>query len=189
MKTSTLYVVLAVLTALLCNNSNGSTDMSNVKALEKEDVCETGYDYFFGYYQPNDSFRVGKFVFKVLALGDREGFQKYEAGKGNFEDFAPFLLEFNDVTSKKRTNETGVDYYEKQIRVLPKDYEVTATTLTFYGTDKQLGDVKFNGKINPKDLRIAKGEIEMQREPVLIGDLTFAGRTFKNVEFSWFGGD
>lgn len=140
----------------------------------------------FGYYMPDKDYRVGKFVFRNISLGGAEDFDSYEGGHNTEKAFAPVMLEFDDTTSKQNTNELGGIYYANAPRVLPVAYKVSASGFAFSGTDKQLGTVTFTGKLDMAALKAAQ---EGKDTVVATGDLTFGGKTFKNVKLSWFGGD
>lgn len=140
----------------------------------------------FGYYMPDKDYRVGKFVFRNISLGGAEDFDSYEGGHNTDKAFAPVMLEFDDTTSKQNTNELGGIYYANAPRVLPLAYKVSASGFAFAGNDKQLGAVTFTGKLDMAALKAAQ---DGKDTVVAIGDLTFGGKTFKNVKLTWFGGD
>jgi hypothetical protein len=141
----------------------------------------------FGYYMPDKDYRAGKFIFRNISIGGLEDFETFEAGKETEKTFAPVMLEFDDTTSETGTNELGTSYYNNAPRVLPKAYRVTKTTLAFVGSDRQLGRVTFTGRIDLSALNAAQNG--NNKAVVATGDLSFAGQTFKNVKFTWFGGD
>lgn len=140
----------------------------------------------FGYLMPQSELRAGRFVFRNIALGSADEFKTYESGKNDIPTYAPFMLEFDDVTSKQGTNELGQTYYENAPRVLPAFYVITAKSFAFWGTAKGIGDVSFRGML---DLAAMKAAQDDPQKVVATGDLTFGGKTFKNVKLTWFGGD
>ncbi len=139
----------------------------------------------FGYYMPDKTYRAGKFVFRNMTLGGPIQFKSWEKG-GRANTVAPVFLEFEDVTSTQGTNELGQTYYKNAPRVLPQSYRITRTDLNFTGTDKQLGTVSFTGVIDLKALKAAPANPQVV---VATGTLSFAGKTFRTVKLTWFGGD
>lgn len=140
----------------------------------------------FGYYFAKAPVQFGNFKLRELHLGTAEEFASYEKGQRVSPNYAPMMLEFDDVTSPERENELGQPYHEVSRRVLPKAYRVTADQLSFYGEDAVLGEVSFEGELDAKALaRVRAGGAE---EPVLTGTLAAMGQRLNRV-FVWFGGD
>lgn len=140
----------------------------------------------FGYYFPKSDVMFGNFKLRQLNLGSAEEFEAYEKGQRISPNYAPVMLEFDDVTSPQKENALGQTYHEVSRRVLPDAYEVTATTIRFHGHDEVLGDVAFEGRLDAAALaRVRAGGAE---EPVLTGVVT-AMRQRLNRVFVWFGGD
>jgi hypothetical protein len=140
----------------------------------------------FGYYFPQSDVMFGNFKLRQLNLGSAEEFEAYEKGQRISPNYAPVMLEFDDITSPQKENELGQTYHEVSRRVLPDAYEVTAATIRFHGHDEVLGDVAFEGRIDAAALaRVRAGGAE---EPVLTGVVT-AMRQRLNRVFVWFGGD
>lgn len=140
----------------------------------------------FGYYFPKSDVMFGNFKLRQLNLGSAEEFEVYEKGQRISPNYAPVMLEFDDVTSPQKENELGQTYHEVSRRVLPDAYEVTAGTIRFHGHDEVLGEVAFEGRIDAAALaRVRAGGAE---EPVLTGVVT-AMRQRLNRAFVWFGGD
>ena len=140
----------------------------------------------FGYYFAKAPIQFGNFKLRGLHLGAPEDFANYEKGQRISPNYAPIMLEFDDVTSPLRENELGQPYHEVSRRVLPNAYKVTAEQVSFRGQDDVLGQVSFEGQIDAKALeRVHAGGAE---ETVLTGALTAMGQTL-NRAFVWFGGD
>ena len=137
---------------------------------------------------PDREIKSGSMVFRMFSLGGPEEFDIYESGKNEYENYAPFMFQFEDISSKKGEIELGGIYYENSPRVLPVTYQITKEALVFTGTDKQLGKVSFKGRMDLAALKKAQ-KSEAYDKVVVVGDLTFAGKTFKKVEFTWFAGD
>lgn len=140
----------------------------------------------FGYYFAKAPVQFGNFKLRELHLGTAEEFASYEKGQRISPNYAPVMLEFDDVTSPQRENELGQPYHEVSRRVLPKAYKVTSEQVSFYGQDDVLGEVSFEGQLDAKALeRVRGGAAE---EPVLTGVLSAMGQKL-NRAFVWFGGD
>jgi hypothetical protein len=142
----------------------------------------------FGYYMPKGSPKFGKFALSNISLGGADEFKIYEHGKNTTPEYAPFMIEFNDVSSAKKTNEMGQPYYTNSARVLPMAYSITDKAVTFRGKEKQLGAASFTGTLDFKKLKAAKAAGD-SNAIVLTGDLTVGKTTLKNLKFFWFGGD
>lgn len=143
----------------------------------------------FGYYLPTADVRAGKFKLRDLALGGSDDFKKYLAGN-RMATYAPVMIEFDNLTSKQRTNEMGQPYYENSPRVLPTSFRVSGSTVAFAGHDKELGDVAFNGTLAPYmlDLKFKPENRAVMSRSALSGVLTVGGKPYK-VMLNWFGGD
>ena len=141
----------------------------------------------FGYYMPQGSPRFGKFVLRTITLGEPSDFTKYETGKNDIKQYAPVMIEFDDVTSQKKQGEMG-EYYANAPRVLPSAYRLAGDTLSFAGSEKQVGHVTFTGKLDRAKVKAAQGGGSLEAV-VLAGDLTVGSKTMKHVTFTWFGGD
>lgn len=142
----------------------------------------------FGYYMPKGDPKFGKFALSNISLGGADEFALYERGKKDPPQYAPFMIEFNDTSSAKKTNQAGQPYYANSARVLPDGYSITSSTVTFRGHEKQLGNVTFVGRLDFDRLRKAKAAGDSQ-DIVLTGTLTVGKTTLKNLKFFWFGGD
>lgn len=140
----------------------------------------------FGYYFAKTPVQFGNFKLRELHLGTAEEFASYEKGQRISPNYAPVMLEFDDVTSPQRENELGQPYHEVSRRVLPKAYKVTSDQVSFYGQDDVLGEVSFDGQLDAKALeRVRGGAAE---EPVLNGTIGAMGQKLTRA-FVWFGGD
>lgn len=144
----------------------------------------------FGYYLPASDVSAGKFKLRDIAIGGRDDFKKFLAGARQ-PNYAPVMVEFDDVTSAQRTNEMGQPYYENAPRVLPMAFRLDGANVAFDGTDTQIGHVSFSGELS--DYMFSTGASPEKRavhgRPALTGDLVVGDKTFKNVKFTWFGGD
>jgi hypothetical protein len=151
----------------------------------------TGFVYqskadLFGYYIPATDVRVGKFKLNNFAIAGADDFKDFFGGK-RLDAFAPVMVGFDDTSSKQLNGELG-PYYQNAPRVLPSAFTVSGDVVTFAGTDKQVGPVIFKGKLNLKAIAGAKANGDANAI-AMTGDLTVGAKTFKNLQFRWFGGD
>jgi hypothetical protein len=141
----------------------------------------------FGYYIPAHEIRLGKFVLDNFSIGQPSDFRDFEVGKLKDKPYAPVMFEFSDTTSPKKQGELG-EYYANAPRVLPDAYRLIGNSVTFIGTDRQLGTVVFSGTLDPGAIKAAQASSGGEKA-VLRGDLSVGTKTIKNVTFTWFGGD
>lgn len=143
----------------------------------------------FGYYMPTAEVKTGNWRLTNFHLGDEEGFKDWEAGRRT-ATYAPIMLEFDDVTSPKATNELGGEHHTISERILPDAYSISADgKIDFVDKGSRLGRVTFHGQIDLAALQTATRESADTSGTVLTGTLTVGDRTFENVAFTWFGGD
>jgi len=149
----------------------------------KEDV--------FGYYMPVKAIRSGKFTLYALSVSSRYEFVDFERGKDRLPNWTPVMFLFQDKTSKATENdETGRLVYASEPRVLATAYRIKGNTLAFIGKNKLVGDVSFNGRFDMGPVKkAAKESMTYTERPVMWGDLTIGKQTFRNIAFTWFGGD
>ncbi|MBS0473143.1 MAG: hypothetical protein JSR60_18885 [Proteobacteria bacterium] len=144
----------------------------------------------FGYYLPKAEIKSGKFRLDTFSIGTLDELKGWESGKDRMPTYAPVMFTFQDLMSKKLKNEMGDTYYANEPRVLPTAYRIKGNTIVFSGSDKQVGVVTFMGTIDLKALKAASDGGTLSTDKVIIkGDLTVAGKLYKGVEFTWFGGD
>lgn len=175
------FLAPVLLTCVICTPAWAAPTPSPAKLFVREVKSD-----IFGYLMPEKDLRAGRFVFRNIALGSPVEFQSYETGKNDIPTYAPFMLEFDDVTSKTSENELGQMAYAVAPRVLPTFYVITSKSFAFWGTEKTIGAVSFKGVLDLAAMKAAKDD---QNKIVATGDLTFGGKTFKNVKLTWFGGD
>tara|TARA_R110000824_G_scaffold118960_12_gene271845 strand:+ start:5617 stop:6225 length:609 start_codon:yes stop_codon:yes gene_type:complete len=152
-----------------------------------------------GYYIPlwnaetsvSAKYRAGNFVLNNLAISTKTELAAFEkSGTSGIKNYAPVMLEFDDVTSPTGENELGQTYYETTERILPDAYAITADTLTFKGTGPTLGTVTFTGKADPKGIKAARNApAHISKGAVLTGTLTVGDTVIENVELMWYGGE
>ncbi len=155
-----------------------------------------GNDDLFGYYMASTPVKVGKMELDHLHIGMKEDLVKWEKGTERLATYAPIMFQFTDTSSKMVKNEeNGQMYHANLPRVLPTAYRIAGNSIAWTGTSKEVGAVSFTGTIDRK--KIAKFNAGAGSEagpgdtsvPVIKGDLTIAGKVFKNVALSWSGGD
>lgn len=143
----------------------------------------------FGYYMPVTEVKVGNFRLENVTFAPEDDFNKWEAGEQG-GPWGPIMFDFVDVTSQKGENELGQPNYTKTIRVLPTSYKIGGGNLQFTGTDVTLGQIQFDGTIDTAALKRARaGEQGAETETVLRTGLSIRGKPFKNLSFTWYGGD
>ena len=153
-----------------------------------------------GYYVPDwnaqtgvsTSYRAGNFVLAHIAIGSPAELKKYETSGPDADtpNYAPFMLQFDDTSSKKGENELGQTYYEITERVLPKAYTLSAKSVTFKGTSTKLGPVTFTAKPDLKKIKAARASIaHISETPALVGTLTIGDTVIKDVKLMWYGGE
>ncbi|MFD3262562.1 hypothetical protein [Phenylobacterium ferrooxidans] len=145
-------------------------------------------DDLFGYYIPNTEVKVGDFRLENITFGPEDDFNRWEAGEQG-GPWGPIMFDFVDVTTQKGENELGQPIYTKTIRVLPTSYKIGGGNLQFTGTDVSLGQVQFDGTIDMAALKRARAGGPGTQETVLRTGLSIGGTPFKNLSFSWYGGD
>ncbi|MBL6853927.1 MAG: hypothetical protein ISS15_11955 [Alphaproteobacteria bacterium] len=155
-----------------------------------------GKDDLFGYYSPSAPVKVGKFELDHLHIGMQDDLVKWEKGTERLATYAPVMFQFTDTSSKMVKNEeNGQMYHANLPRVLPTAYRIQGNNIAWTGTSKEVGAVSFTGTIDRK--KIAAFNAKQGTEagpgdtsaPVIKGDLTVAGKAFKNITFTWSGGD
>ncbi|MEJ1970031.1 MAG: hypothetical protein WDN03_15580 [Rhizomicrobium sp.] len=150
-------------------------------------VSDKSKDYF-GYFLPTAPIKVGKFQLRNLFLGAKGDFVQYEGGKSD-KAFAAVMIEFDDVTSPKKTGEDGQEFYTNTVRILPGAYAIGNGKVRFAGTDKALGAVTFEGALSADFFKKPAADVPHPDDhPVLKGKLTVGGKSF-DAAFNWFGGD
>lgn len=152
--------------------------------------AKDGNDDLFGYYGTATPVKVGKMELDHMHLGMKDDFTKYIKGTERLPTYAPFMFQFTDLGSKMVKNEeNGQMYHANQPRVLPTAFRIQGNMIAFAGTAKEVGAVSFTGTIDRKKIAGFNGGRDSQGEIVIKGDLTVAGKVFKNIGFSWSGGD
>jgi hypothetical protein len=150
---------------------------------------EKGAD-LFGYYLPPKDVKVGNWQLTVFSIGAEEDFARWEAGQQRIPNYAPVMLEFEDVTSPTTTNEMGQQVHTRSVRVLPSGYAISGAKLSFSGQDPAIGPVAFSGVIDLAALKASKAEgPNGGPATILKGDLKVGASSFNGQAFTWFGGD
>lgn len=142
----------------------------------------------FGYYISTAPIRVGNWELTNFHIADEAEFDKWEGGQ-RMPTYGPVMLEFDDITSPKATNELGGEYHTVSERILPDAYSISGSDIAFVDKDSRLGKITFRGKLDLAAIAAAKREAAETQGPVMTGTLTIGDKTFENVAFTWFGGD
>ena len=184
----------ALLAACAPAGAAGKGDTPPAKAAPAGPTDPTGFTHpagamLFGYYMPASEVKTGNWQLTNFHIGDEEGFKDWEAGRRT-PTYAPIMLEFDDVTSPKATNELGGEYHTVSARILPDAYSISADgKVDFVDKGSRLGKVTFHGRFDMAALQAATRENADTSGTVLTGTLTVGDKTFENVSFTWFGGD
>ena len=139
-----------------------------------------------GYYLPVEPVRAGDWILHHVFIGQAPEFQAWEGGERS-ATFAPVMIQFEDVTSPMVQTELG-ETRSRTARVLPAAYEVTDASVTFAGRSPELGEVRFEGRLDPGALATARRNLGGE-DAVLTGTLVAGGRTFPDVRLHWWMGD
>lgn len=147
---------------------------------------------FTGYYFPiGADITSGEFRLLHVDILSENEFGPFEAGKQTLKTFTPFMMSFEDLTSKELADDLG-SYRENSPRVFCTFYVLTRESIVFEGFDKQVGKVTFRGKADAAFMA-AMNDPEtrpsMFDEAALTGDLTIGDKTFKGVKLSYWAGD
>lgn len=149
----------------------------------------------FGYFLPPDRTKIGHFVLHDFAIGQLDDMKKWESGKDRSDAYAPVMFQFTDLTSKLVKNEESGEMEHSDVRVLPTAYRIKGNTIAFAGSSKGIGTVSFTGTLDTKRVVALNANVasadpkQLPEDGVMKGDLTIGTKTFKNMSFSWFGGD
>ncbi|MBX9585780.1 MAG: hypothetical protein K2X50_00845 [Gammaproteobacteria bacterium] len=142
-----------------------------------------------GYYLPKQKIKIGKFQLHNLSVGDLHELKSWESGKNRSTTYAPVMFIFEDLSSKRIQTEIG-EAYSNQPRVLPSTYSIKGNTITFSGMNKQVGRVTFKGTLDIKKLSMIQTNNTLDADQIILrGNLTIAGKRFKDFTFSWWEGD
>ena len=139
-----------------------------------------------GYYLPTSEVRLGKWGFNHVFVGQAFEFSAW-TGTDTEATFAPVMLQFDDVTSPMVQNELG-EARSITARVLPTRYAVSDDRIEFEGTSAQLGQVRFDGRLDPGALATSRRNLG-DEGVVVTGTLTAAGQTVHDVRLRWWMGD
>jgi hypothetical protein len=150
----------------------------------------------FGYYLPPDGTKTGHYLLHDFAIGPLDDIKKWESAKERMPNYAPIMFQFTDLTSKMVKNqESGEMEHSEEVRVMPTAYRIKGNTIAFIGASKEIGTVTFVGTLDLKEITKLNAEAgtdsaeAQSKGDVMKGDLTIAGKTYKNIGFSWFAGE
>lgn len=142
-------------------------------------------DDLSGFYLPVGEIRSGQWRLDHMFIGLADDFAAWEAGRREGA-FAPVMLEFVDDESPLVATEQG-EVRSGRARVLPTAYEVTDEAVRFAGRAEGLGEVTFEGRLDPDALGVSRRNLG-DEGVVLAGMLTIDGRA-QRVSLRWWAGD
>ena len=145
-------------------------------------------DAQFGYYLPVEEVKVGDYRLDNLHVAGQMGFNDWETGQRT-KTYAPVMLEFVDITSPARKNALGNVVYSVKLKVLPAAYAVTDDRIRLVGSHPKLGEVRLDAKLDAAALKKTKGTKGKDGLTVATGALQVGDTPFKQVAFTWRGGD
>ncbi|HET7335271.1 MAG TPA: hypothetical protein VFI93_09145 [Rhizomicrobium sp.] len=145
----------------------------------------------FGYFMPMTTVKIGNYELSSFSFGTPGDFESWEKGVQVIPTYAPFMFEFDDVTSTPTQDETGAQGYAVSRRIFPTAYRITPNHISFKGHDAELGDVSFEGTLDLAALKAEQSDDDSEddEKPIVDGTLIADGKTFAHIKFSWFGGD
>lgn len=145
-------------------------------------------DAQFGYYLPTTEVKLGDYRLDNLHVAGQMGFNDWESGQRT-KTYAPVMLEFVDITSPARKNALGNVVYSVKLKVLPTAYAVTDDRIRLVGSHPKLGEVRLDAKLDPAALKKSQGAKGKDGVTVASGALQVGDMPFKQVSFTWRGGD
>ena len=195
---SALVATAAVVLLAGCGQSPDAAKTAEVAAPAAPpavpvDTSFTGFtkpkgDNQFGYYLPVAEVKVGDYRLDNLHIAGQMGFNDWEKGERT-KTYAPVMLEFVDITSPARKNALGNVVYSVKLKVLPAAYAVTDDRIRLVGSHPKLGEVRLDAKLDPAALKKTKGTKGKDGLTVATGALQVGDTPFKQVAFTWRGGD
>ena len=170
--------IAAILTLAACDPPETASDAS-------PGSTEAAFAYaarsdLSGYYRPVADVRVGRWSLRHIFIGQPGAFERRTGVEPN-NSFSPVHLQFVAAGEQPATGGSGP-------RVLPVRYRVTDTHLSFVGRSPELGEVAFEGRLDPEALAMARRNLG-DDGVVVTGSLTAAGDTLRNVRLTWSMGD
>jgi len=194
---------LAATTALLaaCAQEKAAPAESTEVPIEGANAAPavevTGFSHpagadLFGYYMPATEVKAGDHRLDHFHIGDEQAFAEWEGGQRD-GPYGPVMFEFDDVTSPKATNELGGEVHTVRERAVADAYSIAPDgEIRFVDNHPKLGKVTFSGRLDMSALAANKaptGPSGPVQTTVLTGTLTVGDQTFRDVQFTWFGGD
>ncbi|MCF8878347.1 hypothetical protein L5876_00780 [Hyphobacterium sp. SN044] len=139
----------------------------------------------FGYYLPDTDVGIGDIRLDHIAIGMDWEFEEFFAGQP--ENYQPFVMAFDDVSSPTGIGELGNTYYEVSYAVFPENFLITDEALTFSGTHEVIGAYSFEGTFNAQ--QVEAFHEGLPAEGALTGTLRIGDDVFENVSFQGWLGD
>ncbi len=139
-----------------------------------------------GHYDAETDVRIGKYKLERVNVAPPEVFDAYEHDDTGAKP-PPFALVFGDTTTKARQVESGT-IYSGELYVVCSRYSLTREAVTCHGSDDDLGEVTFAGKIESDfaaRLSVDGGPTPGFQAAAMTGDVTAGGKTTKGVSFDY----
>lgn len=181
-----LAVAVSLLAALALVSCEGPSSPAEGPADPETAFSHATTADISGYYVPTEPVRFGQWSFDHLFVGQASEFETWEGGS-RADAFGPVMLQFDDATSPMVATELG-EAHSVTTRVLPTRYQVTDTAVTFEGRSPELGQVAFEGRLDPDALAVSRRNLGGDGV-VMTGTLTAGGRTVRNISLRWWMGD
>jgi hypothetical protein len=173
--------LLGLLAVAACERTSTPAEPSPAAAFSHATTADIS-----GYYMPAEPVRIGQWSLDHVFVGQASEFETWEGGARS-ETFAPVMIQFDDATSPMVSTELG-EAHSVTARVLPARYEVTDTSVSFEGRSPELGEVTFDGRLDPEALATSKRNLGGDGA-VMTGTLTADGQTVNDVRLRWWMGD
>ncbi len=156
-----------------------------VTSADKHVVRDEALD-FSAEFDPKAPVTSGRYQLASIEMSGVGTFAEYEHDPVRSEA-TPLAVVFADTTSKQVKDKSGA-HYTKFVTVTADRYVLTRDKISFQGHDDHVGDVTFDGAIDPAFLLRMNDPNHTpgyEQGAVMTGTLTVAGQTIKNATFSF----
>lgn len=174
-----------ILTLAACERPSSSGEAANGGAPAAAAFSHAIEDDLSGFYMPVGEVRSGRWRLDHIFVGQAIDFAAWEAGRREGA-FSPVMLEFVDDESPMVATELG-EVRSGRVRVLPRSYSVTDESLRVSGQAEGVGELAFEGRLDPDGLAVSRRNLG-DEGVVVQGTLTIDGRA-QRVSLRWWAGD